>query len=132
VAAEEWPFLASTIDTAAVGLAVADMHIGAGYANLAGDAGPMRRIWAAITEEHARSVTELLALTGRSRLLEAQPWLEQRITRRNPYVDALSVLQRQALHEMRELPPGDPQRHRLERLVQLTISGIAAGLQHTG
>jgi len=131
-AAEEWPFLASTLDTAAVGLAVADMEVGAAYAALAGTDEPMRRIWTAIADEHARSVAELLALTGRSRLLEAQPWLEQRIALRNPYVDALSTLQRAVLRELRGLTAGDARRPRLERLAQVTISGIAAGLQHTG
>ncbi|MGH2356753.1 MAG: phosphoenolpyruvate carboxylase, partial [Candidatus Limnocylindria bacterium] len=131
-AVDDWPFLASTLDTAAVSLAVADMHVGAAYADLAGDDQPMRRIWQAIAREHALSVTELLELTGRSRLLEAQPWLEQRIARRNPYVDALSGLQRTTLRELRALRVGDPRWHRLERLAQVTISGIAAGLQHTG
>jgi phosphoenolpyruvate carboxylase len=131
-ASASWPFLASLLDGAAVGLAVADMEVGATYAALAGDDEPMRRIWQTITEEHARSVRELLAVTGRSRLLEAQPWLEERIALRNPYVDALSAIQRDALAQLAAGGLDDKERHRVERLAQLTISGVAAGLQHTG
>ena len=48
---------------------------------------------------------------------------------RNPYVDALSFLQLRFLGELRKGRSRDP---RTERLVQATISGIAAGLQNTG
>jgi phosphoenolpyruvate carboxylase len=131
-AAAEWPFLASLLDGAAVALAVADIEVGGTYAALAGDAEPMRRIWRAITEEHTRSVEEVLAVTGRTRLLEAQPWLEERIALRNPYVDALSAIQRDTLAGLQAASLARGDRQRLEQLAQLTISGIAAGLQHTG
>ena len=48
---------------------------------------------------------------------------------RNPYVDALSFLQLRFLGELRTAEAEDP---RIERLIQATISGIAAGLQNTG
>jgi phosphoenolpyruvate carboxylase len=131
-AIREWPFLASTLDAAALGLALADMDVAATYADLAGEEEPMRRTWRTIADEHARSVEELLAATGRSRLLEEQPWLEARIALRNPYADVLSSLQRDALAALAAEPHDDAERARLTRLVELTISGISAGLQHTG
>ena len=36
------------------------------------------------------------------------------------------------LSRLRALPAEDPDRARLVRLVQLTVSGVAAGLQNTG
>jgi phosphoenolpyruvate carboxylase len=36
------------------------------------------------------------------------------------------------LAALRELPHGDPGRRDLERLVHLSVSGVAAGLQNTG
>jgi phosphoenolpyruvate carboxylase len=36
------------------------------------------------------------------------------------------------LAELRRRPPDDPERERLQRLVQLTVNGVAAGLQSTG
>jgi phosphoenolpyruvate carboxylase len=50
---------------------------------------------------------------------------------RNPYVAALSELQLDLLGRLRDGDAG-PDTARLRRLVQLTINGIAAGLQGTG
>ena len=47
---------------------------------------------------------------------------------RNPYVDALSQLQLRALNELRLGRGGS----RAERLLLLTVNGVAAGLQNTG
>jgi phosphoenolpyruvate carboxylase len=63
-------------------------------------------------------------VTGLGHVLVAKPDLQRAIEFRNPYVDALSFLQVRFLGER----PGV----RTERLVQATISGVAAGLQNTG
>ena len=127
----EWPFFASTIDNLELGLAVADRSVARRYAALAGTSESMRRIAGAIDGEFARSAAEVLRLTGRERLLDGAPRLQRSIELRNPYVDALSGLQLQALAALRAGPP-TRERSRLERLIQLTVNGIAAGLQHTG
>jgi phosphoenolpyruvate carboxylase len=50
---------------------------------------------------------------------------------RDPYVDALSYLQLRALSALRaDQAPEDAGSN--ERLLLLTVSGIAAGLQNTG
>jgi len=36
------------------------------------------------------------------------------------------------LARLRSLPPNHPDRERIGRLVQLTVNGVAAGLQNTG
>jgi phosphoenolpyruvate carboxylase len=51
---------------------------------------------------------------------------------RDPYVDSLSEMQVTLLARLRGSGPDDPERARLLRLVQLTVNGIAAGLQRTG
>jgi phosphoenolpyruvate carboxylase len=127
----EWPFFASTIDNLELGLAVGDRSVARRYAALAGDSDGARRVAGAIDEEFARSIDELLRLTGRRRLLDASPRLQRSIELRNPYVDALSELQLEALSALRAGPP-TATRRQLERLIQLTVNGIAAGLQHTG
>lgn len=61
------------------------------------------------------------------------PWavLTRAIVLRDPYVDALSYLQLRALSALRaDQAPED--RESDERLLLLTVSGIAAGLQNTG
>ena len=77
-----------------------------------------------IREELARTTELVLAVSGHANLLDGKPDLQRAIEYRNPYVDALSFLQVRFMHE--------PATDRTERLVQATISGIAAGLQNTG
>ena len=127
----DWPFLASVLDNAELSLARADMAMGRRYAAFAtadGDAGRWRQIEA----EHGRTVELLLRVTGRDRLLDGSPVLQRAIALRNPYVDSLSGLQVRLLANLRRRPDDDPERERILRLVQLTVNGVAAGLQSTG
>ncbi|CAN5799283.1 phosphoenolpyruvate carboxylase [soil metagenome] len=126
-----WPFFASLLDNAEMILAKADMPVARRYASLA-PTPESRRIWRRIRGEHNRAVAQILAVTGRARLLDDMPVLQRSIELRNPYVDSLSEIQVRLLSRLRELPPGDPQRPVLLRLVHLTVSGVAAGLQNTG
>jgi phosphoenolpyruvate carboxylase len=125
-----WPFFASLVDNAELALARADLGVARQYAALAGDTatGP----WAAIEAEYARTVAWLARLTGRERLLDRDPELRRRMGLRDPYVDSLSEMQVTLLARLRACEPDDPERTRLLRLVQLTVNGIAAGLQRTG
>jgi phosphoenolpyruvate carboxylase len=125
-----WPFFASLVDNAELALARADLGVARQYAALAGDTaiGP----WAAIEAEYARTVGWLARLTGRDHLLEREPELRRRMALRDPYVDSLSEMQVTLLARLRGSDPDDPERGRLLRLVQLTVNGIAAGLQRTG
>ena len=74
-------------------------------------------------------------MTGHERLLANRPVLSRAVTLRDPYVDALSYLQLRALAGL----PAGPQdaeavgdRDQLERLLLLSVNGVAAGLQNTG
>ena len=126
-----WPFLASLLDNAEMILAKADMGVARRYASLATGPDGERR-WAAIEAEYHRTVALLLRVTGRDRLLDGAPVLQRSIALRNPYVDALSELQVRLLARLRALPADDPERGRVLRLVQLSVNGVAAGLQNTG
>jgi phosphoenolpyruvate carboxylase len=72
----------------------------------------------------------VLAVTGHDRLLADRPVLSRAVALRDPYVDALSYLQLRALAALRA-PSGDGGQERLERLLLLTVNGVAAGLQNT-
>ncbi len=126
-----WPFLASLLDNAEMILAKADMGVARRYASLATGPDAARR-WAAIEAEYHRTVGLLLRVTGRDHLLDGAPVLQRSIALRNPYVDALSELQVRLLARLRARPPDDPERGRVLRLVQLSVNGVAAGLQNTG
>jgi phosphoenolpyruvate carboxylase len=126
-----WPFLASVIDNAEMILAKADMGIGRRYASLARSPGADAR-WTAIEAEYHRTVSWLLRITGRDRLLDGAPVLQRSIELRNPYVDALSEVQVRLLRRLRALPTGHADRALHLRLVHLSVNGVAAGLQNTG
>ncbi len=127
-----WPFFTSTLDNAEMVLAKVDLGVAASYANLARDVPRATRFWETIREEYERSVAGLLAVTGRARLLDGSPVVQRSIELRNPYVQPLSEVQVRLLARLRALPAGDPARERILRVVQLTVNGVAAGLQGTG
>ena len=126
-----WPFFASLLDNAELSLARADIGVARQYASLADGEAHARR-WEAIEAEHRRTVAWIGRLTNRVHLLADDPELRRRIQLRDPYVDSLSALQVTLLRRLRATPPDSPERVRLLRLVQLTVNGIAAGLQATG
>jgi phosphoenolpyruvate carboxylase len=118
--ARDWPFFATLLENAELSLAKADPAI----ADLYLARGDRPDLTDAIHDELARTTEMVLSVTGHARLLDSKPDLQRAIEFRNPYVDALSFLQVRFLSE--------PQDARTERLVQATISGVAAGLQNTG
>jgi phosphoenolpyruvate carboxylase len=128
----EWAFFSSTIDNVELGLAIADPIVAARYAGLAGDSEPMLRITEELRAERRRSEDEVLRLTGSAHLLDRSQRLQRSIELRTPYVDVLSELQVRGLARVRGSSLGADERAATERLLQLTVSGLAAGLQHTG
>ena len=127
-----WEFFRSLIDNVELGLAIADPTLAARYAALAGEDPDMRAIADAIELERTTTVEQLTALTGNDRLLERSPRLRRSIDLRTPYVDVLSELQVHALERLRSGTLAAAEREATEELLQLTVGGVAAGLQHTG
>jgi phosphoenolpyruvate carboxylase len=82
--------------------------------------------------EYDLTVERLLEVTGHSRLLENHRVLSWAVELRNPYVDALSHIQLNALEALRRDSVGKGERERLEQVLLVTVNGVAAGLQNTG
>jgi phosphoenolpyruvate carboxylase len=127
----DWPFLTSAFDNAELILGRSEPRIARLYAELARDADG-RRLWDCIIGEYERSIRQLARVTGRTELLAAEPQVARSIRLRRPYIDPLSHIQVRFLARLRSLPADDPERERFRRLVQLTVNGVAAGLQNTG
>lgn len=125
-----WPFFRGLLQNAEVALARSDMAVGRRYAALAGTDGV--RLAERVEAEHARSVRLLLRISGRAALLDGVPALQRSLVLRAPYLDPLNELQVLLLGRLRGVSEDEPSRPDLERLVDLTISGIAAGVQETG
>ena len=124
----EWPLFNAMLDNAEMSLAKTDRRIAERYLAL----GDRPDLAAMVLEEYDRTMEQVLAVTGHRRLLEDRRVLSWAIELRNPYVDALSHLQLRALRALRDRKTSRPDRRRAERVFQLTVNGIAAGLQNTG
>ena len=75
----------------------------------------------------------VVRLTGGTGLLGNKPVLQRAVKMRSPYVDALSLLQLRALRALRsDAEAGVPVDPEQQRLLLLSVSGVAAGLQNTG
>ena len=126
----EWPLLATMIDNVEMSLAKTDPRIARRYLEL----GDRDDLAAAVMAELDLTTRWVLAITDHTRLLEGHRVLGRAVQLRNPYVDALSLLQLRALRvlrdssrELSELEVEDQ-----HRLLLLTLKGVAAGLQNTG
>lgn len=123
-----WPFFTSLLQNAELSLVKADLSI----AHLHFELGERDDLAAIIAEEYQRTVDLVLSVTQHDFLLAATPRLARDIELRNPSIDALSFLQVRFLRALRDTELSGEDQPRILRLVQLTVSGIAAGLQNTG
>ncbi len=123
-----WPLFNATIDNAEMSLAKTDRRIAERYLAL----GDRSDLAAMVLGEYDLTMEKVLAVTGHTRLLEDRRVLSWAIELRNPYVDALSHLQLRALRALRDPNTRRADRNRAERAFQLTVNGVAAGLQNTG
>ncbi|MFE1169417.1 phosphoenolpyruvate carboxylase [Nocardiopsis sp. NPDC058789] len=127
----EWPLFASLLDNAEMSLAKTDRTIAERYLAL----GDRPELSETVLREYDLTRELVLRVTGHSRLLENRAVLSRAVDLRNPYVDALSHLQLRALEALRgeeadSLSEEDSEH--LERLLLLSVNGVAAGLQNTG
>lgn len=124
----DWPLFKVLLDNAEMSLAKTDRRIAERYLRLGDRADLSDRV----LTEYDLTIDRLRAVTGHRRLLENHRVLSWAVELRNPYVDALSNIQLHALEALRRHPVDERERERLERVLLVTVNGIAAGLQNTG
>jgi phosphoenolpyruvate carboxylase len=122
-----WPFFRTFLDNVSMTLVKTDLDIAARYVDALAPA-EVRGVLDDIREEHARTVEQVLAVTGDSALLDRDPVLRTTLEIRDNYLEPLHHLQIQLLARHRR-GEDDPE---LERALLLTINGIAAGMRNTG
>ena len=126
---ERWPLFRTMIDNVAMSLAKTDDRIAREYLAL-GDRDDLAQI---VLDEMALTREWVSRVTGGDELLENKPVLQRAVKMRSPYVDALSLLQLRALRALRsDALEGTAASPELHRLLLLSVSGVAAGLQNTG
>ncbi len=125
---EGWPFFVSILANMEMVLAKGDLAIAGRYAELVDDRGLAETVFGRIRAEWDRTVGALLAITGKTRLLEDNPVLAAIIRSRLPYIDPLNHLQIELIRRRRA---GDDN-EAVREGIHLTINGIAAGLRNAG
>ncbi|WP_030174851.1 phosphoenolpyruvate carboxylase [Spirillospora albida] len=125
---EAWPLFNTLIDNAEMSLAKSDRAIAERYLAL----GERPELSETVLAEYDRTHRLVLAVTGHERLLENRRVLSRAVALRNPYVDALSLLQLRALAALRAGVTSEEERAHTEELLLLSVNGVAAGLQNTG
>jgi phosphoenolpyruvate carboxylase len=129
---ERWPFFRALVSNLEMTLAKSSMEIARAYLDLV-PAGPDRdRIWGAVHDEHARTVSAVLRIVDTAELLDSQPVIQRSIRLRNPYVDPMNAIQVELLAEYRATAEDDPGHSGAARLLARSIAGIAAALRNTG
>lgn len=122
-----WPFFSTFISNVEMTLAKSDLRIAALHVDSLVDPSE-RHLFDTIVAEHSRTTEEVLAVTGRSAILEHDPELRQVIEAGRSALDPLCHLQVFLLRRLRA-GEADPM---IRRALLLTVNGIAAGLQNTG
>ncbi len=123
----QWPLFSTMIDNVEMSLAKTDERIARRYLAL-GDRPDLDEL---ILEEMALTREWVLKITGKDRVLANLRVLGRAVQMRSPYVDALSLIQLRALRGLR-LGASEEETEQLQRLLLLTLNGVAAGLQNTG
>jgi phosphoenolpyruvate carboxylase len=122
------PFFATTLANMEMVLAKGDLGIARRYAGLVEDRALADWVFDNISAEWDRTVEALLAITGQSALLEANPDLAAVIQSRLPYIDPLNHLQVELIRRRR----GGDDSEAVREGIHLTMNGVAAGLRNAG
>ncbi len=125
--ARQWPFFRTLLDDVAMVLAKSDIEMAERFSQLAG---PLHaRFFPGIRAEHERTQAAIRAIRRDQRLLANDPRLAQSIRLRNPYIDPMSLIQRDLLARWREAGREDDA---LLAALVATVNGVSQGLQNTG
>ncbi|TBH21957.1 phosphoenolpyruvate carboxylase [Thermus thermamylovorans] len=122
-----WPFFATTLESAAMALAKADLGVARLYLRLVPEA--LHPLFHRIAEEYAKTVA-LLEAVFQAPLLHNQQTLARQTALRNPYVDPIHFLQVELLRRYRA--PGGQEDEGLRKALLLSLLGVAAGLRNAG
>ena len=124
----QWHFFRNFLSNVEMTLAKTDLEIARRYVDGLVPV-HLRRLFEDIEEEHARTVEELMRVTGQPHLLAVNPTLHRTFEVRDTYLLPLHEMQVRLLQRMRATEEPTVE---LQRALSVTINGIATGLRNTG
>jgi phosphoenolpyruvate carboxylase len=128
----EWPFFRSLLSNTQMALFKANMPIAKQYAGLLQNGKQGMGLYRRIADEHQRTMTQVLNVSGLHGLMDETPGLQRSLARRNAYLDPLNHIQVALLQRYRSCD--EDEKDRMQWLTPLlrTINAIAAGMRNTG
>ena len=124
---KNWPFFQSLLSNVDMVLSKSNMNIAFEYAQLCEDK-EVQEIYYTILDEWQLTKNVILAIEDYDDLLEENPYLRDSLEYRMRYFNILNYIQLELIKRQRrgELSPDE------ERLIHVTINGIATGLRNSG
>ncbi|MHC0040966.1 phosphoenolpyruvate carboxylase [Streptococcus periodonticum] len=124
---KNWPFFQSLLSNVDMVLSKSNMNIAFEYAQLCEDK-EVQEIYYTILDEWQLTKNVILAIEDYDELLEENPYLRDSLDYRMRYFNILNYIQLELIKRQRrgELSPDE------ERLIHVTINGIATGLRNSG
>jgi len=124
---KKWPFFNSLLSNVDMVLSKSNMHIAAKYTQMCSD-DEERKIFDIIKAERKLTKDIVLQIEEHDDLLEDQPELKYSLDHRLPYFNVLNYAQIELIKRQRDerLDEDD------EKLIHITINGIATGLRNSG
>lgn len=124
---QNWPFFQSLLSNVDMVLSKSNMNIAFEYAKLCEDE-QIKAIYETILNEWQVTKNVILAIEGHDELLADNPYLKASLDYRMPYFNILNYIQLELIKRQRRGELSSDQ----ERLIHITINGIATGLRNSG
>lgn len=124
---QNWPFFQSLLSNVDMVLSKSNMNIAFEYAKLCEDE-QVKAIYETILNEWQVTKNVILTIEGHDELLADNPYLKASLDYRMPYFNILNYIQLELIKRQRRGELSSDQ----ERLIHITINGIATGLRNSG
>lgn len=124
---QNWPFFQSLLSNVDMVLSKSNMNIAFEYAKLCEDE-QVKAIYETILNEWQVTKNVILAIEGHDELLADNSYLKASLDYRMPYFNILNYIQLELIKRQRRGELSSDQ----ERLIHITINGIATGLRNSG
>ena len=122
-----WPFFHSLLSNVDMVLSKSNMHIAYQYAQMC-ETAESKEVYDLLLKEWKLTKEIILAIEEQAELLADNPYLRSSLDYRLPYFNVLNYIQIELIKRLRSGKHGE----NTEKLIHITINGIATGLRNSG